>query len=255
MRNPADLADRPSSSAARAGEMRTWSAAELRAFLAHTADQRLHAAFLLAATTGMRRGETAGLKSGNIDFEAGRLAVRRSLTCAGYAVSWSEPETERGRSCGPTGPARRRGSRPSGRPTPTRTCLRLRGRRAAPPRALVAAVSPQRSGLRPIRLHDLRHTHATLALQPGVHPKVVSERLGLGDVGITLNISSHAIPAMEEESPPAWRRWSSAPEAFAGRLHGVPRAVRRRTSERRRPAREAGRRKWAVKDSNLRPWD
>lgn len=51
-----------------------------------------------------------------------------------------------------------------------------------------------------IRFHDLRHTHATLALQAGVHPKIVSERLGHGDVGLTLNVYSHAIPALQEEA-------------------------------------------------------
>ena len=40
----------------------------------------------------------------------------------------------------------------------------------------------------------------TLALQAGVHPKIVSERLGHGDVGVTLNTYSHAIPALEEEA-------------------------------------------------------
>lgn len=49
-----------------------------------------------------------------------------------------------------------------------------------------------------IRLHDLRHTHATLALQAGIHPKVISERLGHSSVSITLDIYSHAIPAMQE---------------------------------------------------------
>ncbi|MEZ5125297.1 MAG: site-specific integrase [Thermoleophilia bacterium] len=51
-----------------------------------------------------------------------------------------------------------------------------------------------------IRLHDLRHTHATLALQAGIHPKVVSERLGHATVSITLDTYSHAIPAMQEEA-------------------------------------------------------
>ncbi len=51
-----------------------------------------------------------------------------------------------------------------------------------------------------IRLHDLRHTHATLALQAGVHPKVVSERLGHATVSITLDTYSHAIPALQEEA-------------------------------------------------------
>jgi len=51
-----------------------------------------------------------------------------------------------------------------------------------------------------IRLHDLRHTHATLALQAGIHPKVVSERLGHATISITLDTYSHAIPALPEEA-------------------------------------------------------
>jgi len=48
------------------------------------------------------------------------------------------------------------------------------------------------------RFRCLRHTHATLALQAGIHPKVVSERLGHATVSITLDTYSHAIPAMQE---------------------------------------------------------
>ena len=51
-----------------------------------------------------------------------------------------------------------------------------------------------------IRLHDLRHTHATLALRAGIHPKVVSERLGHATIAITPDTYSHAIPAMQEEA-------------------------------------------------------
>jgi integrase len=51
-----------------------------------------------------------------------------------------------------------------------------------------------------IRLHDLRHTHASLALQAGVHVKVVSERLGHATVSMTLDTYSHVIPAMHEDA-------------------------------------------------------
>ncbi len=51
-----------------------------------------------------------------------------------------------------------------------------------------------------IRLHDLRHTHATLALAAGIHPKVVSERLGHATVSLTLDVYSHAVPALSEEA-------------------------------------------------------
>jgi integrase len=56
------------------------------------------------------------------------------------------------------------------------------------------------TGLPKVRLHDLRHTHATLALEAGVHPKVVQERLGHATIAITLDTCSHAIPAMQEDA-------------------------------------------------------
>ena len=51
-----------------------------------------------------------------------------------------------------------------------------------------------------IRLHDLRHTHATLALKAGAHPKVVSERLGHATVGITLDLYSHVAPSLAKDA-------------------------------------------------------
>ena len=47
-----------------------------------------------------------------------------------------------------------------------------------------------------IRFHDLRHTHATIALAAGVHPKVVQERLGHAYISMTLNLYSHVTPGM-----------------------------------------------------------
>ena len=55
------------------------------------------------------------------------------------------------------------------------------------------------TGLPSIRLHDVRHSNATLALGAGVHPKVVSERLGHASVGITLDTYSHVLPSLQEE--------------------------------------------------------
>lgn len=54
-----------------------------------------------------------------------------------------------------------------------------------------------------IRLHDLRHTWASLALAAGVHPKVVSERLGHATVSMTLDVYSHAIPALQADAADA----------------------------------------------------
>jgi integrase len=51
-----------------------------------------------------------------------------------------------------------------------------------------------------VRLYDLRHTHATLLLSAGVHPKIVSERLGHSSITITLDTYSHVLPGMQRES-------------------------------------------------------
>jgi integrase len=51
-----------------------------------------------------------------------------------------------------------------------------------------------------VRLHDQRHTHATQLLKHGVHPKVVSERLGHANIGITLDVYSHVLPGMQEDA-------------------------------------------------------
>lgn len=56
------------------------------------------------------------------------------------------------------------------------------------------------SGLPRLTVHGLRHGHATLALQAGIHPKVVQERLGHSSVAFTLDKYSHAIPAMQEDA-------------------------------------------------------
>ena len=53
-------------------------------------------------------------------------------------------------------------------------------------------------GLENVRLHDLRHAHATILLQQGVHPKIVQERLGHSSVSTTLDIYSHVLPGLQE---------------------------------------------------------
>jgi len=57
----------------------------------------------------------------------------------------------------------------------------------------------EKAGLPHMRFHDLRHTHATLLLMGGYHPKVVSERLGHKSISITLDTYSHVLPSLQEE--------------------------------------------------------
>jgi integrase len=53
-------------------------------------------------------------------------------------------------------------------------------------------------GLKGIRLHDLRHAHASILLKQGVHPKIVQERLGHSSISTTLDIYSHLLPGLDE---------------------------------------------------------
>ena len=59
-------------------------------------------------------------------------------------------------------------------------------------------------GLRGVRLHDLRHHHATLLLQEGVHPRVVQERLGHASIALTLDTYSHVLPGLQERAAEAF---------------------------------------------------
>ena len=67
-----------------------------------------------------------------------------------------------------------------------------------------------------VRFHDLRHAHATLMLAQGVHPKVVSERLGHASIGITLDTYSHVLPTLQQEAAAAFDELFPSHEAGAG---------------------------------------
>jgi len=74
------------------------------------------------------------------------------------------------------------------------------------------AKTVREAGLPHVRFHDLRHSHATLMLSAGVHPKVVSERLGHSSVAFTLDTYSHVLPGLQEQ----------AAQRFDERLGQVP---------------------------------
>lgn len=57
-----------------------------------------------------------------------------------------------------------------------------------------------RAGVPRIRLHDLRHTYATIALRAGMHPAIVSERLGHSSIAVTIDLYSHAVPGLQRET-------------------------------------------------------
>lgn len=204
--NPVDAADPPKSRAEGPKEMATWSAPQVREFLSLVRDDRLYPFWFLLATTGMRRGEALGLRWCDIDLDAGHILIRQSVVNVGREVQLSTPKTSRSRRV---------------IAIDERTCQVLAEFRARSvdidPKGLIfercfrSGISPTAAtkrfrrlilahGLPLIRLHDLRHTHATLALQAGVHPKIVSERLGHSTVSLTLDVYSHAVPHMQRDA-------------------------------------------------------
>jgi integrase len=210
-RNPADLADPPKQ---QRPEVQVWDAQQLRQFLEHVGTDRLAALWVLLATTGMRRGEALGLRWRDVDLEAGRASIAQTLGSWGGQLTFAPPKTAKSR-------------RSISLDAVTISVLR-RHRKLQLEERLRLGVglgdldlvftredgSPVRpdsvtrqfgelsrcAGLPKIRLHDLRHTYATIALTAGAQAKVVAERLGHSTIGITLDTYSHVMPALEEET-------------------------------------------------------
>ncbi|MGH2786438.1 MAG: tyrosine-type recombinase/integrase [Actinomycetota bacterium] len=203
--NPADACD-PPRCAIVADQITTWDVDELRRFLDVARDDHLYALWFLLATTGLRRGEALGLRWRCVDLEGGALSIVETLIAVGHRIQSSTPKSARGRRVvvldAPTVHVLRAHMDAAVRAVPDDFVFQdERGNPLHPLavtrqfRRLVA-----RAHLRSIRLHDLRHTHATLALKAGVHPKIVSERLGHSTVSLTLDIYSHALPSLQREA-------------------------------------------------------
>ena len=212
-KNPLDAADPPRKKGDGTKEMRTWTKAQLKAFLGSVASDRLSPLWHLIAMTGMRRGEAIGLRWADVDLANARLSVRRALIPTNRDVVVSEPKTAKGRRVIALDPAtvevlKAQATRQLEEQTnsedwvETGFVFTVENGATLDPESVSRYFrqAVQKSLLPQIRLHDLRHTHATLALQAGIHPKVVSERLGHATVSITLDTYSHAIPAMQEEA-------------------------------------------------------
>jgi integrase len=196
-------------------EIECWSRDDLRAFLDAAREDRLFPALLLAATTGMRRGELLGLKWNAIDFERSRIAVIRTLVLVGEEAVESEPKTAAGKRSIPIDP-RTLATLQEWRKRQIEDRLKAGPRwkdsgyvftepedgRPIHPRSFTKhfARLVRRVGVRPISVHGLRHTFITLALGAGVPVKVVSEIVGHSDPGFTLRKYAHAIPALQEDA-------------------------------------------------------
>lgn len=169
----------------------------------------------IALGTGMRRGEILALRWSDLEADLSVAYVQRSVHPTRDGLAYELPKTKRSRRAVML---------------PEYLRLMLLTQREAQGRRWAASGSKQHdlvvddadgepmhpdslsggwrrtlrhAGLPPVRFHDLRHAHATLMLQQGIHPKIVSERLGHSSIGITLDTYSHVLPSMQAEAAKA----------------------------------------------------
>jgi integrase len=199
-------------------EMQPLSAEEVRRLFEAASGDHLEALWILAVHTGMRQGELLALKWTDVDLEAGKIGVRRTLTRESGHYTLGEPKTKRSRrtvKLTRTAAEALRGhlsrqmdqidrlgdlyrdqglvfTSDSGGPLNPSNVRNRNLRRLT-----------SKAGLPKIRFHDLRHTCATLLLSRNVHPKIVQEMLGHATVAITLDTYSHVLPGMGDHAAEA----------------------------------------------------
>lgn len=190
-------------------EMDYWSEDQAVQFLKHVAAHRLASMWRLFLGTGMRRGEVVGLRWPAVDVEAGRLEVVRQRTVAAGRVVEHSPKSARGRrtlDLSPTVAATLR-TWMAAQATERQTAgpawagrgyvFTWEDGRPLHPQSPTAWIGPlaEAAGVPTIRLHDCRHTFATIALRRGVQATIVSRYLGHSDIATTLRTYAHVIPS------------------------------------------------------------
>jgi integrase len=197
--NPADFVDLPKQ---KRQEMKAMSEAEAGRFLAAAESSQWHVLFALLLTTGLRPSEALALRWTDVDLAGHKLTVNRKVTKVDGEWIYGPPKTASGRRTVdlPEGSTRLlAGHQRDGELVFTNGNGEPPDRRSIVENHYKATL--ERAGLDiDFRLYDLRHTHATLLLLAGVHPKIVSERLGHASINITLDTYSHVLPGMQKES-------------------------------------------------------
>jgi integrase len=222
-RNPAADARPPTAREARAPEMHCWTAGQLAAFLSWAAEHAVrHVLWHVLAATGMRRGEALALRWRDVSLDAGTVSVRRSAGVVrnrGEAPQFVEGDTKTGKprmvDLDPATVAVLRAHRRDrgamalqlarddalvfadheGRPLyPEGVSRWFKADLARCRKALGVEAVPM------IRLHDLRHTHASLLLSAREPVHVVSRRLGHASPSVTMAVYAHVLPGSQREA-------------------------------------------------------
>lgn len=210
IRNPADAVTAPR---IQRKEMQTWSEDDVNRFLDAARESEYYPIFYLALYTGMRRSEILALRWSDIDFIYSQIYVSRSLHHLrdGKTV-FRQPKTAKGNRTIALPPSailtleeyrqKQEGLHLLAGKSLTEDNLlfsHINGSPLLPDTITHAWIKlVRRTGLKNIRLHDARHSHASLMLKLGIHPKVVQERLGHSSIQITLDTYSHVAPGLQE---------------------------------------------------------
>jgi integrase len=194
-------------------ELAILAASDVQLILDACKETPYYVLFFTLAYTGLRRSELLGLRWEDVDLQKSTLSVVRSLhQLRGGKYIFSEPKTKRSRRQIALSPSlaivlwehrlkQEHARKLLGKPLESTDLVFSHpdGRPIRPDSVTRAFPEIAKSvGLRDVRLHDLRHAHATILLQQGVNPKIVQERLGHSSVSTTLDIYSHVLPGLQE---------------------------------------------------------
>ena len=222
-RNPADAVDAPKY---QKKEMRVFDQSGMGTFLEFIKESEYYPLFYTSLYTGVRRSELLALRWCDVDLDMGTISINRSLhQLADNSFIFQAPKTAE---------SRRLIALP-----PSAAIVLRKHKEIQTAQGLMLGVpireeslvfahhdgSPllphtitnvwkrlvKQSGFQGIRLHDARHTHATLMLSQGVHPKVVQERLGHANISMTLDTYSHVLPGIQEAAALRFDQASAPP--------------------------------------------
>lgn len=209
-RNVADGVDIPRT---RHTEMQTWDEDDVSCFLKSAKDSPYYALFYTALFTGMRRSELLALRWQDVDSIYSQIYVNRSLHhLKDGSYVFTQPKSSKSRRMISLPPSaflvlneHRKAKEVEqlmlGKSlTDTDLVFSNADREPLRPNTISRAWAKlaAKSGVRVIRFHDARHTHASLMLKQGIHPKIVQERLGHATIAITLDTYSHVVPGLQE---------------------------------------------------------